>query len=538
MKNKLIIAAVLLISVLSIGTSSVIFDNNYYIPEEKNQDKHEIIINDLVISIDARMELLFIVQYLSDYFLINNLNIKYKDDISEWFDKYRDHEIITHYKSMLSNGFGYDAPPTSMLYLDHSFTPDRKFTDDLVKRAGGIDKLEKFIELLKDFAEVSSFNKFFKQQSDFYNVILKDMKYNLKGFNEITTIENYFGQSNKKYTVILTPLGQGNYGPRISTDDGNEIYSINGTRGQNGDIPTFGDKKGFEYLVWHEFAHSFVNPLTEKYSSEIEKVEYLFEPIKEEMTNIAYGNWATCVNEHIIRAYTSRLQTIKHGEEAGIMALRSELGKKFIYVGQIMEKLLEYENNRDKFKSFENFYPYLIKAFSSFTDKDADLIPTINNAISKDAVIIISSNEPDDGVQKEIIDFVQSTKDRFFKNSKIISDTQALKSDLKDNNIVVFGSLNGNLWLKKHMDIIPVKFGPGSITAAKVYKGNQLRFITAWRNPYNNAKSMVIYTAINAKDIIFINRIFHGPTNYVIADGNEILNSSFYSKDGSKWICN
>ena len=54
MKNKLIIAAVLLISVLSIGTSSVIFDNNYYIPEEKNQDKHEIIINDLVISIDAR----------------------------------------------------------------------------------------------------------------------------------------------------------------------------------------------------------------------------------------------------------------------------------------------------------------------------------------------------------------------------------------------------------------------------------------------------------------------------------------------------
>jgi len=48
----------------------------------------------------------------------------------------------------------------------------------------------------------------------------------------------------------------------------------------------------------------------------------------------------------------------------------------------------------------------------------------------------------------------------------------------------------------------------------KKYEGKNLRFITAWRNPKNIEKGVVIYTALKTADVIAINGIFHGPTDY------------------------
>ena len=125
----------------------------------------------------------------------------------------------------------------------------------------------------------------------------------------------------------------------------------------------------------------------------------------------------------------------------------------------------------------------------------------------------------------------------FFGESEIISDKKALKQDLSQNDIIVFGSINGNLWLKKHIRDLPVEFGPNSITADKQYKGEHLRFISSWKNPFNQEKNMIIYAALNPKDVLHINGVFHGPSNYIIADGKNILKSSFYSKKGNSWIC-
>ncbi|MFC2121056.1 DUF4932 domain-containing protein, partial [Bacteroidota bacterium] len=498
--------------------------------------KYEIVINDLNICIDARMELLFIIQYLSDdYPLINNFDIKYKDEIEQWFEPYKNHEVITKYNEMWPKGFNYDAPPASMLYYSYELKPVREFTPYLIERGGGKESMDKFSSLLYDFAKKSDFQKFFEDHGELYTVILTDLKYNLKGFNEISAIEEYFGKSNKSYTVILTPLGQGNYGPRVKTKDGMEIYSINGARGQNGDIPCFGDLSGFEYLIWHEFGHSFVNPLTEKNTKQVNKVESLFEPIQDKMSEMAYGDWKTTVNEHIIRAYTARLGSLKYGEEEEIQSLGRDYGRGFVYVKKINDKLKEYENNREKYKSFEDFYPVLIKSFQSYTYEGGEIISTINDASGKTPVIIVPTAESDKDAQNKIQEFVQGFKNSFYKKGELITDAEALNRDLSDANIIVFGTVEGNLWLKKHINKLPVIFGKNSITTDKEYKGENLRFISAWMNPENPKNNIRIYTAIHAIDIVNINGVFHGPTNYVIADKYEVLKSGYYSKENNKW---
>ena len=54
-------------------------------------------------------------------------------------------------------------------------------------------------------------------------------------------------------------------------------------------------------------------------------------------------------------------------------------------------------------------------------------------------------------------------------------------------------------------------------------------------NPQNYKSPLVIYTAQDAKDIIGINNVFHGPTDFIVAKDGEELHSGFYDKNEETW---
>jgi len=62
-----------------------------------------------------------------------------------------------------------------------------------------------------------------------------------------------------------------------------------------------------------------------------------------------------------------------------------------------------------------------------------------------------------------------------------------------------------------------------------------LLFITAWPDPQNPKRGVVIYTAQKAEDIIGINSVFHGPTDYVVAKGTDSLKAANYKKQNGQW---
>nr|MBC8230115.1 DUF4932 domain-containing protein [bacterium] len=241
---------------------------------------------------------------------------------------------------------------------------------------------------------------------------------------------------------------------------------------------------------------------------------------------------------------TTRLAYREIGKEAGEEALQNEKIKSFVYVEALCKRLEQYENQRDKYPTFVDFYPELIKVFEEFSEKefgdDFYSIPftgTINavSADRKSVILIIPTHENDKAVQDKIHAYVKGIHDKFFKDSLILTDEEALKRDLSTNALMVYGTTTGNLWLAQHIAELPVSVEADKIVADTVYSGAHLRFISAWPNPQNPQKGVCIYTAQQAEDVVGINGVFHGPTDYVIAKGTEVLKAANYKKQDGRW---
>ncbi|MHC4592467.1 MAG: S41 family peptidase [Planctomycetota bacterium] len=162
----------------------------------------------------------------------------------------------------------------------------------------------------------------------------------------------------------------------------------------------------------------------------------------------------------------------------------------------------------------------------------------INAALlDKESVaIVVPTNEADKDVEEQIHSLAHAIRDRFFgSEAPVITDVEALQKDLSSNSLMVYGTLTGNLWLAKHIQALPVEILPDRIVTAEATAGTDLRFITCCPNPQNPQKGMVIYTAQQAKDIVKINNVFHGPTDYVVARGTEVLLSGGYRKEEGEW---
>ncbi|MCJ7459755.1 MAG: DUF4932 domain-containing protein [candidate division Zixibacteria bacterium] len=531
----------------------------------------------LNITVDPRIELLAVVQFLSGYGertgLITRYDFPYKADVSEYFSACKNHPAVKLFEEMSVSGFSFDAPPDAMLHLSDppELTLQVPYTRNLKRRAGGQERLEKFIQELRDFAQKTNFTSFFEAHKGTYSKLVSDTYGKMQGVDFIATLENYYGMKQLRYNIILAPLFHpGGFGPRIDREGGSnpifnfikslqylifnqwsgksyEIYNICGPTGVENGIPSFGTQEGFRQLAWHEFGHSFVNPLSESLKNRIKISEYssLFMPIREKMEKEGYSNWETCVNEHIVRAITARLTFIHFGKQAGEDELRDQKSRGFVYIDPLCKKLEEYEIRRDKYPAFADFFQELLKVFEEITKKGADkefysfdFVGPINAVISdkESIVLILPTQESDKAVQDEIHKYVMKIYERFFKGCLVLTDAEALSRDLSKNSLIIYGTARGNLWLAQHLNEFPLRIEPDKIVTDSVYYGTDLRFITAWPNPQNPQKGMVIYTAQKAEDIVGINGVFHGGTDYVIAKGTEILKQGNYKKDKGLWL--
>ena len=520
----------------------------------------------LNVFVDPRMELLAVVQLLSDYGgrygLITPDDFPYKRDVIEYFSPYKNHPAVKLFAEMSANaaGFAYDAPPRAMLHLSGppDLTLELPFTKYLKKRAGGGQQLNQFVNSLRDFARDTNFTAFFEAHKRTFQTIVAIAQEKMQGIDYIGPLEDYYGMKQHSYNIILVPLFFASYGPSIKRADGTyDIYNITGLYGVENGFPAFGTAEGFRHLAWHEFGHSFVNPTTGKFHKEIAKYSSLYNPISDRMKQQAYGNWQSCVNEHIVRAVETRLAHREMGKEAGDRALLTEKLKGFSYVEALSERLKEYESRRDKYPTFVDFYPRLVDVFKELSEKElgddfytpplSELYKEVGTGVftgpinaavidRKSAVLIVPTHESDKAVQDEIHAYVKRVHNKFFKDCPILTDKEALKRDLSSNTIIVFGTIKGNLWLAQHIAKLPVRIESNQIVADTVYCGTRLGFITAWPNPQNPKKGMVIYTAQQAEDIIDINsRVSHGHTDYVIAEGSKILVEGNYKKQNGRW---
>lgn len=324
--------------------------------------------NNIHITVDPRVELVSIVQYLSSYNeLMTAAEFSYCSDVDEYFGKYSNHEAVTMYESMVETGFMFSAPANFALGLT-----DGLYMDDSVKLSqhvrwggGGAEQLKKFAQALRDFSRESDFHNFYASKEDFYRDNVYRVAILLEDWDFVSELQDYFGMEYKSFNVIPVPLygGGGGYGPYVERGDGIDIYSIliSFDDHAQGDVPLYGTKDIFRLLLRHEFSHSFVNRITDMYLDEVMEYEHLIDPIQQEMDALNYGSWITCLNEHVVRAVTVRLAFSDDGAQ-GRKALIREIEGGFTYTDVLVDALVEYENNREQYPDFISFYPRLLDA--------------------------------------------------------------------------------------------------------------------------------------------------------------------------------
>ena len=327
-------------------------------------------IKKLNIMVDSKMELISIVEFLSgclSEYVLTRFNFKYKQEIIKYFSKYKNHQCIRFYTDLCNHDFNFDAPVETVLHL--SSLPELKikipFDDYLIERAGGKKNLIKFVNELSRFAKETNFLDFFDSNTKYYSFIENRLKEKMDNSHIVETLERYYGKRQASYNIILVSLFCGCFGPRIKTKNNEyDIFAIVGPTGIDSERNPVFDEKIIISICLHEFSHSFVNPLTQKFIKSLERFNALFEPISERMTKMAYDSWGKCVNEHIVRAVVGRIyfEKDKKGREA---YLKNEKNKGFIYIKAIDKSLNEYEELKDRYPTFEDFYPNLIKLWEN-----------------------------------------------------------------------------------------------------------------------------------------------------------------------------
>ena len=358
---------ILLLFFIFAGCSDKITETNYLkIPLEE-----EIQLNSaLKVKIDPRIELLSVVQHFTTWADAHHTKYesRYKTEAQKYFNPYINHPAVKLSQQLTDEGFTYDAPATFVLYHSNppAFEKVLEYSNYLIGRAGSNAKLETFANELRNFAVETNFSLFLETQKPYFIKIENDIKGTIGNRDYIKLLEDYYGTKQNSYNIIPASLFHaGGYGSIIKTAEGNNIYDICGPLGSSQGIPNFGDEGSFQYILLHEFSHSFVNSTTEIFIQEVNRYNKLFEPIRAKMESLAYTTWETCVNEHLVRINVARFFNQLKGAEEKNNILKKEFDEGFIYIYDLDSLMQIYELNRIEYQTYVDFYPEILKYFEN-----------------------------------------------------------------------------------------------------------------------------------------------------------------------------
>lgn len=315
--------------------------------------------NILNIKTDYRIELFSLIAFLSkldEKRAIDRSENSYTNLLNENFTQFSDHQAVIEFPKMWNRGLCYDAIPFLLFHLDDDFIlmEELEFSERLkIRYDGDSQDLIKYLDLVRDFASQTKFQKFYESNLD--NEFFTEVNAKAAEYPIIDILENYLNLQLSASKVVLSTLFFSSFGITIESQNSKQIYCV-----MSGTMLKLSRQHSDRYfssnllaIIWHEFLHSIVNPLSDQ----------LFDnPLT---MSDAQVRWYCKLNESIIWALTFRLLlsenlvSTKDGEWYFSNAEKNGAPK----AKAMNDLLIEYENDKAKYKNFEIFYPVLQRAF-------------------------------------------------------------------------------------------------------------------------------------------------------------------------------
>ena len=324
-------------------------------------------------TVDKRVELLSIVFRLAEKQEYSNKDFKiYTDRIDQYFEKYKNHELIQFTKSIINeNEIAFDGPMWLAVHLDDNL---KLLTD--VKDVWQLDprwtkeNVEKFVPLLQKFYKDTKFDEFFKNNADLYTEVVKHFTPIFEQI-DLNWSSSFFGKEPTETFSIKIGFGIGGncYGVNLDNTNGNrKVYAIMGVQMfDKAGLPVFSTMYDLP-LVIHEFCHPFIDNLTAKNRE-------LFRESGEKMSSNAiteaYTSWEIVLDEVLVHA--SMIKYMKDHDfaqseiEMWINIIKDFF--RFFWIEELVEELDRYDKQRDQYPTLESYMPKLSEAYKIWAEK-------------------------------------------------------------------------------------------------------------------------------------------------------------------------
>ncbi len=327
------------------------------------------VINGVNICVDYKVELIGILITLSDessieqfkiLFEFNKNNDEYMRTIKNTFSYLKQNGFIDEFNKIKNKYYlHYQEPIELMLMLDENFNTD--ILEEFLGYKPEQDFYD-FINNLKEFSRDPIFINFYNDNIDRYKSWIESLIPFYKKFNMSYILSKYCGEKYKNlklYNNLIAFETSGGYG--IDVDNNIHYCTRANSCRLTKDNLLFSsfDDESYLKLTAHEFLHGIVNPITEKFGVFTQESNYLIK--LEKLNSCGYSTDESLINETIVRAITMRIcsQFIKDYDINNLLNKLYDFG--FIYIKEIYELMIEYENNREIYPNIDSIYEKIIK---------------------------------------------------------------------------------------------------------------------------------------------------------------------------------
>jgi len=324
------------------------------------------------IEVDPRVELVGIVFRLAGNYEFNQGRIRsYVRDIERHFGDFDGHPAVKLAARLRSTRrMSCDGPMSLAVYVERDYCPRRTFEQWPWGLDGRWKKQEtiEFLELLRQFAAEAKFDEFYEAHSALYETGIRSCRAVMAQYDLQTWLGEFFGvEEEGDLRLVLGFLnGPSNYGPRFTDGRVHEKYAIIGMPLPDADgNPVF--RPSQLEIVAHEFCHSFANPVVDKYMAQLQPAgEKLYVAKAPAMKRIGYQNWQSLMYESAVRSCVASY--IRNSFEPAYLQnyLDEEAGCGFVWTKELSDLLRMYDANRDKYPTFESFFPELVVLFNEY----------------------------------------------------------------------------------------------------------------------------------------------------------------------------
>lgn len=294
----------------------------------------------------------------------------------EYFKDFRDHPAVGMTDQIFKSSWYFLLNYVALFYSD---LPEAeplqglRLPDEIQKDENLKKTISAYLEAARAFCSASKFQEFWESRRSEFTALVQELA---EGFNKYidspfdpkakilpvdipALMEKFYGSRADRYYFVPCPFMQNSATHvEIRTDAGeNNFYFL-----QGGDF--YKNRFYTVYYAFHEFGHSFIEPISAKYAGTIAQLSHLFPPMRENMRKLGYGDWDRAFNEHLIRAGELHLTGKAFGDAVMARMKEMEVGPYFKLIDHFYACLKEYDNKRDKYVDLESFFPEILEKLS------------------------------------------------------------------------------------------------------------------------------------------------------------------------------